>query len=109
MRRKNSVVRTRTIYDNGDYYEIELMTYEEYLVKLTAPYYFSGVTFKLYPYRWYQYLWCLVDYPYYFLFKPSKATDNNSLRINGLKATIKKFLYLLVNFILAFLTRYFFE
>jgi hypothetical protein len=68
MKQNNSIVRTKTTsYNkNGDYYCIELMPYENYILK--SEYIFPNQKFKLYAYKWYDIRY-LVDYPYYFLFK----------------------------------------
>ena len=91
MKRKKSIVRTKTIYNSekGNYYDIELMTYDEYISK--SEYIFVNEKFELYPYKWYDFK-KVVDYPYYLLFKSLNNPNNKRLKINSIKSVIIRIL-----------------
>lgn len=94
MKHKNSIVRTKTIHktQNGNYYEIELMSFEKYVSK--SEYVFLNTKFELYPYKWYD-LRYLVDYPYFYLSKSLINDFKNDLKLNNTKSIIRRFLLFL--------------
>lgn len=100
MKHKNSIVRTKTIHktENGTYYEIELMTFEKYLIR--SGYVFIDTEFDLYPYKWYD-LRYLVDYLYYFLFISFSNPNKKHLKINDTRSIIIRVLLFLTEVIVS--------
>jgi hypothetical protein len=93
MNKSSKIVRTKTItgsLENPEtlQYEINLMTFSEYLSK--KEYVFMDYKFELYPYKWYHFSY-LVDFTYYYLFKSSKTSSKNFLKINNTKSIIIRF------------------
>jgi len=88
-------VRTRTIHKNnlGDYYEIDLMTFDKYLSQ--AEYILLDTNFHIYPYKWYNLKW-IVDKPYYYLSRLFNNQTNNALNLNNTKSiTIRIAIFLI--------------
>ena len=100
MKKINLTVRTKTIHktENREYYEIELMPYEKYLLR--SEYVFLNTLFELYPYKWYD-LRYLVDYPYYLLFKSFNNPSKNRLKINNKTSIIIRFLLFFIEIIIS--------
>ena len=85
MRKLNKIVRTKTIHYNklGDSYEVDLMTFENYLLK--SEYILMSTEFKLHPYKWYDLRW-IVDKPFYYLSRLFNNQTNNALNLNNTKS-----------------------
>lgn len=84
MRKSTSIVRTRTITTQNnkeDYFQIDLMTYENYSYKSELPRFYNE-KFELYPYKWYDIRY-LVDFPYYYLSLLFKTHNKNALNLNN--------------------------
>jgi hypothetical protein len=100
MKRKNSIVRTKTVYssEKGKYYDVELMTYGKFVSK--SEYIFLNEKFELYPYKWYD-LRIIVDYPYYLLFKSFSNPSNKNLKLNSIKSVIFRVLLFLIEVVIS--------
>jgi hypothetical protein len=95
MNKSSKIVRTKTTLGSlkkpeNLQYEINLMTFSEYVSKSNPDVILLEYKFELYPYKWYQFSY-LVDFTYYYLFKSSKTPSKNFLKLNKTKSIIIRF------------------
>jgi hypothetical protein len=98
--KRNKIARTKTVYNSekGNYYDIELMTYGEFVSK--SEYIYLNEKFYLYSYKWYDFR-IIVDYTYYLLFKSFSNPDNKRLKLNSIKSIIIRVLLFLIDVIIS--------
>ncbi|SHJ26700.1 hypothetical protein SAMN04488096_1273 [Mesonia phycicola] len=84
MNKSNKIVRTKTTHGNKNkplevYYEIEFMTFSNYISKLNPDIILTDYKFEIYPYKWYDLRW-IYEIPAYWLLL--RIFRNSPERIN---------------------------
>ncbi|ALJ03861.1 hypothetical protein APS56_01260 [Pseudalgibacter alginicilyticus] len=87
MKKGNKIVRTKTIHGsenkpNEMYYEINFMTFSEYVYKSNPEYKYINHKFELYPYKWYDIRW-IYQIPAYYLLLLLNKYLKNAIQINN--------------------------